>query len=368
MLPPPIEDAASSLVAPLSTSSEDGDAVRIRWRAGERDAKAKRLESDLPKEIRAAADLLEQMLPELTQSDAGVAALGALFAEPRGEVVLSWCASSTWRRDVQMAPLLELAALQPAFRDRVTVVARHRVVEGPLLDALACAPLLGDGVQLALPENAEARARLEILIWEAGASALEVPALAKWLWGSPATFDVMIRDAAHGALRGRVIAARCLEMSVGGLSPTTDPELIGRTLQILQPLLLHPEPLVWVHAARALGRLTGPLEQLEGTLLDWVGGESPLLRQRAITAFASLPAARLQVAASQLVAIIVSPDEDAWALAAVAAATPYLFFERRDLWDRLAKRILSGDGGAIAARALARGLATLFRRGTRDPE
>ena len=56
--------------------------------------------------------------------------------------------------------------------------------------------------------------------------------------------------------------------------------------------LLHPEPLVWIHAARALGRLTGKLEQMEGTLLDWVLGESPVLRQRAMVAFASLPAER----------------------------------------------------------------------------
>jgi serine/threonine-protein kinase len=149
---------------------------------------------------------------------------------------------------------------------------------------------------------------------------------------------------------------------------TTDPELVGRTLQVLQPLLLHPEPLVWVHAARALGRLTGALEQLEGTLLDWVLGESRLLRQRAITAFASLSADRLGLLAGQLVAILVAPDEDGWVLAAVAAATPYLFFERKDLWARLAKRVLAGDGGAIAPRALARGLATLWRRGTQDPE
>src|SRR5690606_2310328 len=53
-------------------------------------------------------------------------------------------------------------------------------------------------------------------------------------------------------------------------------------------------------------------------------------------------------------------------LAALAAATPYLFFERRALWDRLQARILGGDGGAIAARALVRGLATLWRRGVRD--
>src|SRR5205807_826008 len=132
------------------------------------------------------------------------------------------------------------------FRARVAAVARGRVVEGPLLDALACAPLLGTGNELALPENAEARARLEILIWEAGASALEVPELGKWIWASRETFEAMIATPAHGALRGRVLAARCLEVSARGMPHTTDPELVGRTLQVLQPLLLHPEPLVWV--------------------------------------------------------------------------------------------------------------------------
>src|SRR5579871_7029208 len=98
----------------------------------------------------------------------------------------------------------------------------------------------------------------------------------------------MVYGPAHGALRGRVLAARCLEVSARGMPPGTDPALVGRTLQVLQPLLLHPEPLVWVHAARALGRLTGAFDQLEGTLLDWVLGESRVLRQRAVTAFASL--------------------------------------------------------------------------------
>ncbi|HEY2732985.1 MAG TPA: hypothetical protein VGI70_03325, partial [Polyangiales bacterium] len=152
------------------------------------------------------------------------------------------------------------------------------------------------------------------------------------------------------------------------LPAMTDPELVGRALQVLQPLLLHPEPLVWVHAARALGRLTGQMEQLEGTLLDWVLGESQLLRQRAMTAFASLPAERLKFLQSQLIAILDAPEEESWALAAVAVATPYLFFERRVIWDRLVQRILKGDGGAIAARSLARGLSAIWRRGQKLPE
>jgi eukaryotic-like serine/threonine-protein kinase len=329
---------------------------------------APRSTPELRPEVHAAMQRLAEELPAVTQTEAGVTALSPAFADARALPLLAWCAASTARRDVRLATLLPGAARYPELVERVVAIARDRVVSGPLLDALACAPLLGPGSELSLPENAQVRARLEILVWEAGASALEIPALGPWLWGSEDTFNALISAPAHGSLRGRVLAARCLEIGVSGLPPTTDPELVGKTLQTLQPLLLHPEPLVWVHAARALGRLTGRLEHLEGTLLDWVLGESQVLKQRATTAFASLSAERLKFLASQLVALLESPDEEAWVLAAVALATPYLFFERRQLWDRLARRILKGDGGALAARALARGLATLFRRGHRPPE
>jgi eukaryotic-like serine/threonine-protein kinase len=366
MLDAHVEEALSTLMEALADQPGLEGALRARWGAGGHHGAVAPSTGELSDEVAAAADALSSAMPALTRADAAGATVGVLFGEPRGAALFAWCAASTWRRDSSLAPLLVVAAAQPSFRDRVVLVARERVVEGPLLDALACAPLLGDGAALALPENAEARARLEIVIWEAGACALEVPELGKWLWGTPGTFAAMIGTPSHGALRGRVLAARCLEISVCGMPPMTDPELVGRTLQVLQPLLLHPEPLVWVHAARALGRLTGPVEQLEGTLLDWAVGESPVLRQRALTALASLPASRLIfLAASQLATILASPDEDAWVLAALAAATPHLFFSRRDYWDRLAKRILAGDGGAISARALARGLATLWRRGMR---
>ncbi len=361
MVPAHVQAAFATLTALIEQRPELADVLKRRWSVGGRAGALAKLEGELP-----AADLLVKELPPLTIT--APSALSALWDEPAGEILFMWLSASVWRRDVAMARLLESAATKPRFAERVPALARGRVVEGPLQDALACAPLLGDGVALAMPENAEARARLEILIWEAGASAIEVPRLARWLWRTPETFEVMIRGPARGALRGRVLAARCLEVSVRGLPPETDPELVGRTLQVLQPLLLHPEPLVWVHAARALGRLTGALEQMEGTILDWVLGESQVLRQRAMTAFGALPAERFKFLANQLVSIIESPTEDAWVLAAVAAATPYLFFERKDIWDRLAGRILRGDGGAIAARALARGLASLWRRGTHRDE
>jgi serine/threonine-protein kinase len=363
MLPGQAQVALEALTAAIAERPELAGAVRASWHAGGRANRANGAEADLPEGVRRDAGVLDGALREILATAPGPASLAPLFAGPGADVLFSWCDASVWRKDVPMASLLLGVAATPGLRDRVRAPARDRVIEGPLRDALLCAPLVGDGAALSSRENAEARARLEILVWEAGASALEVPQLGGWVWGSSSTFDAMIAAPAHGALRGRVLAARCMEVGARGMPRTTDPELVGRTLQVLQPLLLHPEPLVWVHAARALGRLTGALEQLEGTLLDWVLGESRLLRQRAITAFASLSADRLGLLAGQLVSILVAPDPDGWVLGAVAAATPYLFFERKDLWDRLARRVLAGDGGAIAARALARGLATLWRRG-----
>jgi eukaryotic-like serine/threonine-protein kinase len=363
MFPTHLHGALAQIFA-LGAGSELERAVRARWRdAGRGGAPS----SQLPKHLQSAADELAEVLPALTRSDDGIADLCELLVEPGGEVLFSWCAASTWRRDVRLAPLLA-TALRSEFRDQALEVVRSRVVEGPLLEALACAPLLGDGAQLALPINTEARARLEILIWEAGARALEIPALGAWIWGAMSTFDELVWRPAHGALRGRVLAARCLEIAANGMPPSIDPRLVGRTLQVLQPLLLHPEPLVWIHAARALGRLTGEVEQLEGTLLDWVLSDTQILRQRAITAFASLPAKRLKFLGNQLSPMLESPDEDPWVIAAIAAATPYLFFDRRDLWDRLASLVLAGSGRAVSARALARGLAALWRRGLRDPD
>jgi eukaryotic-like serine/threonine-protein kinase len=365
MLSPKAEGALAVLMEALTEQPELEEHVHERWRSRAGLAAAS---SSLSPELLGATDALGGSLGAVAQPGEDAGGLAEWLAQPAAPVLLLWCYASTWRRDIQLEPILRLASTHAGLGDRVAAVASNRVLEGPLRDALACAPLMGDGDALALPQNSEARARLEILIWEAGASALEMPALGAWLFGAPSTFEALIHTPARGSLRGRVLAARALEVSVCGLPETAAPELIGRTLQVLQPLLLHPEPLVWIHAARALGRLTGKLEQMEGTLLDWVLGESPVLRQRAMTAFASLPEERLRFLGGQLNALLESPTEAVWALGAAAAATPYLFFERRPLWDKLAKRILNGDGGAIAARALARGLATLWRRGHAAPE
>ncbi len=365
MLPAQAQEALDLLTRALGLQRSLRADFQARWRATAPGGTVDPNPVPIDPELELALAELDRTLPGLTRSQNGLAYLTAALAAPEGEVLLIWCVASASRRDARIGRWLTAVAADKGVTRDIIPAARARVVEGPLLDALACVPLLGTGDQYALAENAEAFARLEILVWEAGASAMAVPELGAWIWGSHETFEAMIGGPAHGSLRRRVIAARFLEVSARGMPKMTDPSLVGRTLQTLQPLLLHPEPLVWVHAARALGRLTGTVVELEATLRDWVRGDSPLLRQRALTAFASLPAERLKFLGSEL-SLILDSIEEAWALAPIAAATPYLYVEARDLRNRLAARIFDGEGGAIAARALARGLATLFRRGVRE--
>lgn len=357
-----LQAALGTLAESLSRSPQLEEPVRAWWRT------ASPSKGMLDGELAAAADVVTHELLRLGGAREDIPSLRPLLAGPDASVLLSWCSASAWRAQACIAPLLALAAEQPALAARVAAAAEDRVVAGPLIDALRCAPFLGESDALGLDQNAQVRARLEILVWEAGATALEVSELGPWVFGSRSTLDAMVSRPAFGSLRGRVLAARCLEISVGGMPAGDAANLVGPTLAALQPLLLHPEPLVWVHAARALGRLLGPVEQLQGMLLDWVNGESEVLRQRAVTALASVPAERLGFMAGQLRAIVASPEEDAWVLAAVASATPYLFYGRHDIWTRLADRILAGEGGPLTASALARGLAALWRRGVTDDE
>jgi len=359
MIDEPVRDALKGLEEVLANTPGAAPALYARWRHG----RFERTEA-LAEELAARAESVDEGLlawaPDASADDVA----GLLDEAP--EVVFLWLAANADNPDAKLATLLGAALGHSEHGERARFVARNRIVQGPLEDALRCVPLLGEKDQIRLDANFEARARLEILLWEAGARALQMPELGKWIWAHAETFEAVIAEPARGSLRGRVLAARCLEVAACGMQPMTDPMLVGRTLQVLQPLLLHPEPMVWISAARAFGRLAGAFEPLEGTLLDWVHGASHVLKQRSLTAFASLPKARLRFLGHELESIIEAPENEGWVLAAAAAATPYLMHERQDLWDRLAARIMRGDGGAVAARALSRGLATLWRRGEHD--
>ncbi|MEZ4340739.1 MAG: hypothetical protein R3B82_29305, partial [Sandaracinaceae bacterium] len=242
------EEALSAITIAIRATPSLARDLYTTWRYGviEHD-------EELDAEVADHAAALDRELPHWTRVERSPADLRSVLSHPSGEVIFIWVAASTGRHDATLSPLLGAACQHPEYRTQAVDVARSRVVEGPLDDALRCVPLLGSGEDLELKVNAEARARMEILLYEAGAAALQLPELGRWIWDSAETFDVVIGHPARGTLRGRVLAARCLEVAVCGMSPMTDPELVGRTLQTLQPLLLHPEPKVWIHAARAFG-------------------------------------------------------------------------------------------------------------------
>jgi len=363
MLSNALREALCTLTTALTGAPDLAGTLYAGWWSGRLDARP-----GLDQALTSAAKVVDEEMPGLTLTDSTADEWKAVLTSDVDNAALLWCFASVARPDVQLADILTAANTVPKYRERVEHAARSRVLEGPLFDALMCVPLLGSGKGLDHEENAGARSRIEILLWEAGASAVQIPELGRWIWQSADNFDALVGRPAGGTLRGRVLAARCLEVAVCGMPAATDPQLVGRTLQVMQPLLLHPEPMVWIHAARSFGRLAASFEPLEGTVLDWVHGQSPVLRQRALTAFASLSSSRLSMLGHELTAIIDSPDEDSWVLAAAAAATPHLFYEKRKIWNSLSARILRGDGGAVSARALARGLASLWRRGMKSQD
>ena len=159
MLDPKAQEALNQLAASVADQPGLLDALRAHWAPGARPSEG----DAMAPATRAAANALSDLLPPMTTTEDGVAALGQLFKEDAvGDVLMAWCVASTWRRDAVIAKLLSLAAGQKNFRQRAALAARGRVIEGPLLDALACAPLLGDGTVIALPGNAEEIGRAHV--------------------------------------------------------------------------------------------------------------------------------------------------------------------------------------------------------------
>lgn len=354
MIPAKVEEAFSCIAQGTRDAPGTIDAIVSLWEGG-------RANGPIAPDLLRAAREIERALPALTRTNSARDRLAPLLTDFRADMLLAWATASSARADVRLEPILTLALETASLSDRALDIARDRVVQGPLEDALAVAALLGDRLDFGKSENRELRARLEILLWEAGAAALSIPEFSMLLWRSSRVFDELIRKPSGSNLRGRVLAARCLELGARVVTSTVTHEALGKTLQVLQPLLLHPEPLVSTHAARALGLLAGHEQHLEAMLLDWLGSDSELLAKRGMTAAASLPGARVRALSVELSRAFARPESASWALAGAALATPYLMVEAKELWDEVYERILSGEGGASAARDLALGLHSVYR-------
>src|SRR5258708_25977250 len=113
---------------------------------------------------------LDAALSRAASTTSGSASLIDLVRSPGGSVVLDWATRAAGRREVVLAPVLSLAARSDdgAIAAQARVSARARVRKGPLLDALTALPLSGEGRWLGVSGAEDARARVELLLWEAG--------------------------------------------------------------------------------------------------------------------------------------------------------------------------------------------------------
>src|SRR5206468_1229777 len=143
----------------------------------------------------------------------------------------------------------------------------------------------------------------------------------------PATFERWIEQRVDRKLRDRALAARILSATADGLSP----ELAARAAGSAQRLASHPDTLVWIPAARALGRLAAHGSAARTLVFEWLGSDNAGERRRATTALGSMPGDGWHLEAR--IQELFAADDDRWAVAALGQAIPYLIVERREIWD-----------------------------------
>lgn len=313
--------------------------------------------------VREAARELDKFLSLLSRSGHVAERLGPFLNPERSRLLRRWCEAQVARGDVRLFGFLSALSNLEEHREVVLSLARERVAQGPLADGLACAALLDGSPGLRAGERA--RLRMEILLWEAGVRNVDVPEFGRFVWKSPDHFEEFVKRPSKGALRERVLAARTVELAARHFDTRSAGRLLDEVLRVLQPLLLHPEPLVSIPAARAVGVLSGHVDHLGAMLLDWLHGPARVLRGRALTALGSLPASRVRAIWAEFLAALDVEEGRSELLAAASAATPYLFFQARDLWDGLLAEVVSaGDEGARAALEMARSLSGIFSTDT----
>lgn len=358
MVPHRLEEALSVLVSALveRTASDSGTIAAgpgASWftLGAERSLDSMR--------ISGAAREVDKFLSLLSRSGNVAERLGPFLNTERSRLLRRWCEAQVARPDVRLFGFLSALARLEEHREVALSLARERVAQGPLADGLACAALLDGDARLRAGERA--RLRMEVLLWEAGVRNVDVPEFGRFVWTAPAHFEEFVKRPSQGALRERVLAARTVELAARHFDARAAGRLLDEVLRVLQPLLLHPEPLVSIPAARAVGVLSGHVDHLGAMLLDWLHGPARVLRGRALTALGSLPASRLRAIWAEFLAALDVQDGQRELLAAAAAATPYLFFQARDLWDALLAEVVSaGHEGAAAALEMARSLSGIF--------
>ena len=259
----------------------------------------------------------------------------------------------------------ELLGSDHAAAGALAAAARARLVSGELIESLVCLSLSGDATWLEAEGAAAARARVELLLWEAGATATTVPELGVWLWSDAVAQRELLHRPARGTLRERSIAAGLLAVASDGMPiGGTATSLAVDVTALASELAAHPEPSVWVPAVRALGRLAARIPSVRFQLLRWLASARASRRRRATTALASVPAARGEWVGEHLERILASKDP--WQLAALGPAVPFLVRERASLWSEIAPGLVARPGAEVVWSITA-GLVALGRGQELDP-
>lgn len=313
-----------------------------------------------------AADELAEALRARAGTATGVAGVPIASDDDSRAVVAAWCTAVAGDRTVVLAPLLSALSHAEHTRAEIEHAARARLMQGPLLDALSCARLGGNGEWLDRAEHAPVRARLELVIWEAGQLAQSAPDVGRWLCADPTAFKILVSSAAGArSLLARAVAACVLAIGADGMrAPDLAPSMRVAIERAVRRLATHPDSAVWIPACRAMGRLAAPLPEVRALLREWHASDNPGERRRAVTAAASMPAgdaARLGLGLDAL-----PVGDDPWVVAAIGPAIPYLAGENRDAWELVLERLKVAPPGPEALFGVAQGLAVLRRRGAAD--
>lgn len=315
--------------------------------AGLREAWTGRVEPKADDPVAVAARLLLDMTRSRQLSETLAGSIGGRVAD----VVMVWAECVAARRDLVLAPVIVRADAHEPYR---SAAACARLAYGPLFDALHSLPA-------AWGTHQEQRLRLRQLIWEAGARGLCLAELGRWLWRTPDAIEQLVHAPSRGHLGERILAARALAVFADGFTDETSRSSARLVVNTAVALRDDPDPAVWGAAARALGRLSAGCAAARIAVFRAVEGSRLKTRRRNLASIASIPVSagtetwvrgRLQQA--------LAADDDPWALAAIAVATPHLARERPDVWDTLCKAAIATEALEIKW-SLAQGLAVLAR-------
>ncbi len=296
-------------------------------------------------------------LRQLTQAAHTAGEIGDQLSGDAGRAVLAWLHTMAGERSQALAPLLR-AARHHANAADVARLAQARVVAGPLFDGLLCLPFTGTAEWLV--HDRAAMAKLDLLVWEAGASALSLPELGAWLWQDEQALDDLVLGRSQSTLRERCLAARWLAIAATGMPIGGVPiHRVVATERVVHELAAHPEPLIWIPAIRAMGRLATRIPDIRLDLLDWLDSDRVWKRRRAVTALASA-GANDDWLASNIDRLLLSKDP--WEVAAIGPAVPYLARECGELWERIAEQLLADHARAEVLWSTTQGLSPLVRR------